>query len=78
MLKGFRSGLSGLFSQLKDLTYVERLKKLKLPTLVHRRRRGVMIQTFKIIHKIQDVPSERFFTTEPRHEKTCLRGFRPG
>ena len=47
--------------QLKDLTYNERLKKLKLPTLAHRRRRGDMLQTFKILHKIEDIPSERFF-----------------
>ena len=44
------------------LVYVERLKKLKLPTLAHHRRRGDMIQTFKIIHGIEGVPSERFFT----------------
>ena len=50
-----------LIPQLKDLTYVERLKKLKLPTLAHRRRRGDMIQTFKIIHRIEDVSFERFF-----------------
>ena len=48
--------------QLKDLTYNERLKKLKLPTLAHHRRRGDMLQTFKILHKIEDIPSERFFT----------------
>ena len=34
-----------LIPELKDMTYTERLKKLKLP----RRRRGDMIQTFKII-----------------------------
>ena len=43
------------------MTYTERLKKLKLPSLAHRRRRGDMIQTFKIIKGIEDIPSERFF-----------------
>ena len=47
-------------SVLKDLTYIERLKKLKLPSLADRRRRGNMIQTFKIIKRIEDIPSESF------------------
>ena len=38
-----------------------RLKKLKLPSLAHRRRRGDMIQTFKIIKGIEDITFERFF-----------------
>ena len=50
-----------LIPELKDMTYTERLKKLKLPSLAHRRRRGDMIQAFKIIKGIEDIPSERFF-----------------
>ena len=46
---------------LKDLTHTERLKKLKLPSLAHPRRRGDMIQTFKIIKGVDNIPSERFF-----------------
>ena len=38
-----------LIPNLKKLTYVERLKHLKLPTLVYRRFRGDMIETFKIL-----------------------------
>lgn len=45
-----------------DLTYNERLENLKLPTLAHRRRRGDMLQTYKNFHKIENIPSERFFT----------------
>lgn len=33
----------------KDLTYEERLRKLNLPTLDHRRDRGDMIETYKIL-----------------------------
>ena len=36
---------------LKGLSYVDRLKKLNLPTLVYRRARGDMIETFKIFNK---------------------------
>ena len=41
---------------------MDRLKTLKLPSLVHRRRRGDMIQAFKIIKGYEDVSCERFFT----------------
>ena len=50
-----------LVPELKKLTYTERLRKLKLPSLAHSRRRGDMIRTFKIIKGIEDIPSERFF-----------------
>ena len=38
-----------LLSEIKHINYEERLKTLNLPTLAHRRRRGDMIHTFKII-----------------------------
>ena len=37
-------------------------KHLKLPSLAHRRRRGDIIQCFKIIKGLDDIPCERFFT----------------
>ena len=49
-----------LLSEIKHLNYEERLKTL---TLTHRRRKGDMIQTFKIIKGLEDIPVERFFTT---------------
>jgi len=36
--------------------YEERLKTLNLPTLAHRRRRDDMIQTFKMIKGLEDIP----------------------
>jgi endonuclease/exonuclease/phosphatase family metal-dependent hydrolase len=39
---------------LKDLSYGERLKQLKLPSLVYRRRRGDMLQVYKIVHGMED------------------------
>ena len=35
---------------MKDISYQERLEILKLPTLVYRRNRGDMIETYKILH----------------------------
>ena len=39
---------------LKKLSYTNRLKKLKMPTLKYRRLRGDMIETFKIVNGIYD------------------------
>ena len=43
-----------MLPNLKDLTYEERLKRLKLPTLRFRRLRGDMIETYKVLSKIYD------------------------
>ena len=39
---------------MKEKPYEERLRILKLPTLRHRRLRGDMIETYKIVHGIYD------------------------
>ncbi len=62
MLNKFRKGQPKIVPQLNDLEYIDRLKELNISTLAHRRRRGDMIQTFKIIRGIEDIPSDRFFT----------------
>ena len=51
-----------LISNLKDLPYKQRLEILKLPSLMYRRRRGDMLQTYKIITKKVNINSNRFFT----------------
>ena len=40
--------------QLKDMSYTDRLKQLKMPTLRYRRIRVDMIETYKIIREIYD------------------------
>ena len=39
---------------MRNLSYIERLKLIKLPTLAYRRLRGDMIDIYKIIHNIYD------------------------
>ncbi|CAG2220332.1 unnamed protein product [Mytilus edulis] len=51
-----------LIPDIRHLSYEDRLKVLKLPSLTHRRRRGDMIQAFKILKGIEDISYERFFT----------------
>ncbi len=48
---------------LANLSYPERLKELNLPTLVYRRRRGDMIQAYKIFHNQYDLDKDIFFQT---------------
>ncbi len=45
---------SKLLPAIKDLSYPDRLKALKLPTLAYRRLRGDMVETFKITHNKYD------------------------
>jgi len=46
---------------LKDIPYKDRLKKLRLPSLEYRRRRGDMIQVFKIMTGKERLQSDLFF-----------------
>ena len=39
---------------MQELSYEERLRRLRLPTLVHRRVRGDLIEVYKITHKVYD------------------------
>ena len=47
---------------LSSLTYEERLRHLKLPSLQHRRRRGDMIMTYKIVTGKVNLDREDFFS----------------
>ena len=63
---------------LKEMSYHDRLKHLKLPSLAHRRRRGDIIQCFKIIRGLDDIPCERFFTfAESRTRGHCYKLIKP-
>ena len=55
---------------LSQLSYEERLRELKLPSLVHRRRRGDMIQMHKIINDTVDVEKALFVN----HQESVTRG----
>ena len=46
---------------IRNHSYTERLKALNLPSLEYRRRRGDMIQIFKIVHGFERIPSDAFF-----------------
>jgi hypothetical protein len=50
-----------LIPEIRHLPYDKRLRSLKLPSLQHRRRRGDMIQTYKILNEIDRIDSTLFF-----------------
>ena len=60
-----------IVSSCREMSYTERLKHLKLPTLVYRRHRGDMIEVYKILHGIYD--KEARLTLE-RNEQGITRG----
>ena len=49
---------------LSNLSYEERLRELNLPSLLHRRRRGDMIQIHKIINDVVDVDRKLFVNAQ--------------
>ena len=51
-----------LIPELREKTYQERLKALRLPSLVYRRRRGDMIVMYKIKHGMLRIDSTDLFT----------------
>lgn len=50
-----------LVPQVRHLDYQERLRRLNLPSLMYRRRRGDAILMFKLMHGQLGVPREAFF-----------------
>ncbi len=55
LIESIQRRATKLVPELTELPYEERLRRLKLPSLVYRRNRGDMIQAFKYTNKIWDV-----------------------
>ena len=53
-IEGVQRRATKMIPELKHLSYPERLKNLKLPTMAYRRARGDMIEVFKIVAQIYD------------------------
>ena len=56
-LENVQKRATKLLGELKDLPYPERLRKLKLPSLEHRRKRGDAIEVYKYMHGHYDTKS---------------------
>ena len=71
MLENAQRRATRLVPELRGLSYRERLVELNLSTLDYRRKRFDIIQVFKIIHKIDEIDMNVFFSFD---ENTQLRG----
>ena len=68
MLEKVQQRATKLIPEVKHLSYSERLKSLKLPTLEYRRQRADQIQVFKVMNELEDLKREFLFemNTESR------------
>ena len=62
MIERVQRRVSKLVPELKDLPYEERLKRLRLPSLEYRRKRGDMIWMYKIMNELVRIDSTKLFT----------------
>ena len=60
-----------MVASIKNLPYPQRLRRLGLPSLFYRRRRGDMLTVYQLLRGGMDVQAEKFVT---RHEYDQTRG----
>ena len=69
-LKLFSEGATRLILSICNLTYYERLKILKLPTLEYSRKRERMIEVYTILNCVYDLTvTEGIFTINERNSR---------
>ena len=61
MIEKIQKRATKLIPTIRHLPYDQRLKSLKLPSLMHRRRRGDMLETYKIVTNKVNVNKNHFF-----------------
>ena len=64
MIENIQRRGTKLVPDLINMSYTTRLKELNLPTLKYRRKRGDLIQVFKILNGHYDINWEDFFTLD--------------
>ena len=66
-VEGVQRRATKMISEVRDLCYEDRLKALKLPSMEYRRKRGDMIQCYKIINGLVRLEARELFTQIPSH-----------
>lgn len=61
VLEKIQKRATKLVPELRNLSYCERLKRLKLTSLTDRRKRGDLIEAYKIITGKENINSDKFF-----------------
>ena len=62
LTEGVQRRATKLVTTISELSYEERLRKLGIPTLQHRRLRTDMLQVFKIVQGVDKIDPGHFFT----------------
>ena len=74
LLENIQNGATKILPKFKILTYTERLKRLNIPTLHHRRMRYDLIQLYRIVHGFDEIEPESLLNLMTIvHEVTYLR-----
>ena len=77
-MEGVQRRATKLIPRLRDMPYEDRLRELKLPSMEYRRKRGDMIQCFKIMKGLVRLDANKIFTPIPStntrgHDQRVLR-----
>ena len=64
-VEGVQRRATKLVSEVRDLCYEDRLEALKLPSMEYRRKRGDMIQCYKIMNGLVRIEAQDLFTRVP-------------
>ena len=70
LIENIQKRTTRMVPELKELSYTERLAKLNLFSLDNRKKRGDMIQLFKILNGIENIDANTMFT----YSKSQTRG----
>ena len=62
-----------MVTEIRHLLYEERLRELNMPSLHHRRKRGDLIQVYKIVHGIDNIEPEMLLQKQSSNYN--LRGY---
>ena len=78
LIEGVQRRATKLVSNLRDKPYIDRIKEMKLPSMEYRRKRGDMIQCFKIMKGLVRIEKEELFCMQPHyvtrgHDQNFLR-----
>ena len=65
MLENVQKRATKMVDEFSALDYEERLRKLELPILMHRRARGDMIEVYKHVHTYDDTLIPDVFKLQP-------------
>ena len=72
ILRKFKDGSQKLIQEIKEYSYEERLKKLKLPCLKYKQTRNDLIQTYTIVHGIDNLNPSHFYKFSTRNTSLKL------